>query len=85
MSDPDNAGIIAAVQRWQTHPFFHPLTCGVDSGHRCLEPVEVDGQVILVCSDCDYRQTQIPDVVVKFVEPKPVAIESSILAFERMA
>ena len=66
MSDPDHAPIIAAVQRWQAHPFFQPLTCGVDSGHQNLVPAVMGGEVILTCLDCGYRQSHIPDLVVRF-------------------
>ena len=58
-----NAEIIAAVNRWQTVGYLQPLTCEQDSTHRPLVPLEHDGQVQLLCPDCSYRQTSIPDVV----------------------
>jgi hypothetical protein len=61
-----NAEIIAAVNRWQTDLRLVPLTCCVGTKHRHLVPSEVEGQVILTCPDCDYRQDHIPDVVLRF-------------------
>jgi hypothetical protein len=59
------AAIIVAVATWQADPSVHPLTCGNDSGHRVLYGTELQGRVILVCPDCDYQQTIIPDVVLR--------------------
>ena len=64
MSPLDNATIIARIEAWQS-AWVHPLTCGNDSEHAKLEPVEQDGQVILTCRDCDYRQEQIPSIVIE--------------------
>lgn len=60
-----NAQIIAAVYRWQSDPRLVPLICCVGSKHRNLQPIQVEGQVILVCPDCDFRQDYVPDVVLK--------------------
>ncbi len=57
-----NAEIIAAVNRWQTAP-VHPLTCGTDSNHRVLVPLEQAGTVILACPECDYRQAIAPTLL----------------------
>lgn len=43
------------IRAHQANRHVHPLTCGNDSGHRILE-----GRVILVCLDCDYRQDFLP-------------------------
>ena len=51
--------VIGAIDMWQRSD-FHPLTCGVDSGHRSLVGQERDGRVVLVCPDCSYVQTHIP-------------------------
>jgi hypothetical protein len=59
------AAIIIAVQTWQTDARVHPLTCGNDKGHRLLYASEVNGRVVLLCPDCDYEQTLIPEIVLR--------------------
>lgn len=61
-----NQDKIAAINRYQNTLNAHPLTCGNDSTHANLKPVEVAGKVILKCSDCDYTQTFIPEYVLTF-------------------
>ena len=57
---------IAAIRRWQANPGNHPLTCGTDSSHRLLQAsVESEGQIVLLCPDCEYRQVEIPTVVLR--------------------
>jgi DNA-directed RNA polymerase subunit M/transcription elongation factor TFIIS len=57
--------VFDAVTAWQNDPDVYPLTCCEDSRHRLLYPIlQADG-VVLHCRDCDYRQTYIPDAVVK--------------------
>ena len=52
-----NAAIIDNVRFYQRALCFHELTCGNDSqNHSPLVPVERNGEVILVCPDCDYKQ-----------------------------
>jgi hypothetical protein len=59
-----NSEIISAIELYQNIPVFHPLTCGLDSTHRELIGIEVDGDVVLKCLDCDYIQRHIPlDVI----------------------
>ncbi len=58
-----NQQIIDKVNQWQNAGFVHPLTCGKDSQHQDLVPKEVDGKVVLSCSDCDYVQDWIPEEV----------------------
>ena len=58
-----NQDIIRAVQRWQSHRYFHPLTCQRDSGHGKLIPVELDGVVVLSCPACPYLERVIPAAV----------------------
>jgi hypothetical protein len=59
-----NPEIIAAIERWQTDPRLHPLTCcASDEIHTPLKPVEKGGDIILVCPDCGHRQFQIPAAV----------------------
>lgn len=55
---------IAAIRRWQSNPKVHPLTCGKDGSHALLRPsLESEGQIVLLCPDCDYRQVQIPRAI----------------------
>jgi hypothetical protein len=56
---------IKAIKEWQADASIHPMTCGNDSTHRVLEPIEDHGKVILKCPDCDYVQYWIPEVVIK--------------------
>lgn len=44
----------------QNDSSLHPLTCGNDSTHTPLVPVLEGHKVVLICPDCDYRQTNIP-------------------------
>lgn len=53
---------IYRILKWQSCGFVHPLTCGKNSEH-ILKPKEKDGDVILICPDCDYVQNHVPDVV----------------------
>ena len=56
---------IDAINRWQTNGSYHPLTCGVDSGHEVLTPFidENDNNVVLKCPTCGYIQNWIPTVI----------------------
>ena len=58
-----NSAIIEYVNKIQNSGIVHPLTCGNDSTHAPLIPIERDGSVILICKDCDYEQTQIPMIL----------------------
>jgi hypothetical protein len=62
---PTNEEIIFAVEAWQADPRVRPLMCGADSGHGPLEPVVEERRVILKCPDCSFRQTDIPDPVLR--------------------
>ena len=55
-----NKEIIDLVTRYQQSKFVHPLTCGNDSRHEILVPIEVNNYVILKCPDCEYIQSWIP-------------------------
>ena len=58
--------LINALKAWQSDSEnVHPLTCGNDSTHAPLVPVSDGGNIILKCSDCDYVQKFIPDVVLE--------------------
>lgn len=49
------------VRDWQgARPgAVHPLTCGVESWHDLLEPVEIDSEEIkLVCPTCGWEQPE---------------------------
>ncbi|MEK7121364.1 MAG: hypothetical protein AAB857_01510 [Patescibacteria group bacterium] len=58
-----NQQIIDKINQWQNSGFVHPLTCGNDSQHQDLIPKELDGKVVLACSDCNYIQNWIPEEV----------------------
>ncbi len=57
--------IIAKIEEWQRNPRVHELTCGNYSSHAPLRPKVKGDRVVLVCSDCDYVQPHIPDIVLK--------------------
>lgn len=57
-----NEVLLERLQRWQRKPLFHELTCRIDSRHALLEPIEEEGQVILLCPDCKHKQTGIPKI-----------------------
>jgi len=58
--------IVKKIEEWQGNPKVHPLTCGNDSHHRPLHAqVRNDTEVVLVCDDCDYEQSYIPDAVLR--------------------
>ena len=61
MTRTRNEEIIKNIKEYQQEGKFHPLTCGNDSRHKLLEPIEEDGNIILICPDCDYKQTYIPN------------------------
>lgn len=44
------------IMSFQSNPQVHPLTCGNNSSHSPLLPVDVSGELFLCCPDCDYRQ-----------------------------
>ena len=56
----NNEDIINKITEHQKNPMFHPLTCGNDSRHNLLIPIEKGGNVILICPDCNYEQYYIP-------------------------
>ena len=66
MESMTNEQIIEAVSDWQANDMLHDLTCGNDSDHAPLIPKEENGKVILVCSDCDYKQEHILEVVKQY-------------------
>ena len=52
----NNKQRIKILTSYQDNPMVHPLTCGNNSSHQNLIPVEENDQVILKCLDCDYIQ-----------------------------
>ena len=65
MREMTNQEIIEAVRRWQGSGLVHPLTCGNESRHGNLAPVEFERTVVLICPACDYQQRTIPQIVLK--------------------
>ena len=59
------AAILAVIDRWQRDPTVHPLRCGKDSEHGLLIPVAEDQRIVLLCPDCDYRQTTVPPAILE--------------------
>lgn len=55
--------ILERIRKYQEEPVFHELTCGNDSRHAVLKALlTFERGIILVCPDCDYIQTHIPDM-----------------------
>ena len=48
---------------YQDNPMVHPLTCGNDSMHQNLVPIEEDNKVVLKCLDCSYNQSLDDDFI----------------------
>jgi hypothetical protein len=71
----DNKEIIRKVEEYQNCGYVHSLTCGNDSKHRNLVAKVMNSTVVLICLDCDYVQSNIPEHVLRpnlsaFVEKK---------------
>lgn len=47
---------IKILNSYQSNPMVHPLTCGNNSYHQNLVPIEENNEVILKCLDCNYTQ-----------------------------
>lgn len=60
-----NAEKVRKIWEYQINNYVHELTCGKKSCGCALIPREVDGKVILFCSQpsCDYQQEWIPEFV----------------------
>ncbi len=54
------------INSYQSNPWVHPLTCGYNSLHRNLIPIENHYGVELQCPDCSYRQS-ITDEFIKML------------------
>jgi hypothetical protein len=55
-----------AIHWWQYFSGFHRLTCGVNSSHMELVPdysPDDSTSFKLLCIDCGYVQTYIPEVI----------------------
>ena len=59
---------IAIINSFQTNPFVHPLTCGVNSLHENLVPITINDEVVLICPDCDYTQPLQDDFLILLSE-----------------
>lgn len=49
------------INLYQENPVFHELTCGNNSKHGTLKAQIIGDKVVLICPDCEYIQTYIPD------------------------
>ncbi len=58
-----NTEIVRKILNWQTNPNAPRLKCRKDERHHELVPIERQGHVVLVCTDCDYAQTWVPGEV----------------------
>lgn len=63
---------IAAINWYQKHSYFHPLTCGNNSKHNLLQPKLINNQIYLICTDCDYVQQSIPEVIFDVYKKKKI-------------
>jgi hypothetical protein len=52
----NNQQKINILTSYQDNPMVHPLTCGNNSLHENLVPIEEENKVILKCLDCTYTQ-----------------------------
>lgn len=58
-----NKDKIEKIEKWQKSPYTHELTCGEYDCQGILEPIELDNKVVLVCPECNYTQSYIPECV----------------------
>jgi len=65
-----NDEMIQNINDWQECDVTHEMTCGNDSSHKPLYPVEEDGKIIMKCHDCDWSQEHIPKCVLNFDKEK---------------
>lgn len=66
MVDPK---VIENFNKLQNCGHLHPLTCGNNSSHAVLKLDIVNDKIVgLVCSDCDYKQSYIPSIVLNLSE-----------------
>lgn len=68
---------------YQNNLMVHPLTCGINSMHENLIPVEENGVVILKCLDCDYTQS-LDDEFIKLLDKLDKAHRSMIEKYKKM-
>jgi hypothetical protein len=59
----ENKQRMKILTSYQDNPMVHPLTCGNNSNHQNLVPIEKDNKVILKCLDCDYIQELSDDFI----------------------
>ncbi len=64
-------GVLENFRQHQADSRLHPLTCGNGGDSHCLQgqllPHDATRRrVILVCQDCDYRQTYIPPFLINW-------------------
>lgn len=58
----NNQRLLERIRMWQEEPVFHELTCGNNSNHSLLKGEIESGKVVLICDDCNYKQTYIPEL-----------------------
>lgn len=59
----DNKTKLSKIDQHQNNDNRHRLTCGYNSHHLPLVGKEEKGEIILVCSECAYKQKYIPEIV----------------------
>jgi hypothetical protein len=74
---------IKILNSYQDNPMVHPLTCGNNSSHQNLIPVEENGEVILKCLDCDYTQS-LDDEFIKLLDKLDKVQRSMIEKYKLM-
>lgn len=74
---------IKILNSYQDNPMVHPLTCGNNSSHQNLIPVEENGEVILKCLDCNYTQT-LDDEFIKLLDKLDKIQRSMIEKYKKM-
>lgn len=66
-----NQSILSKTEQHQNNSNLHPLTCGYNSSHPPLVGKEIDGKVILVCTQCHYTQKNIPEYIIEHPIARP--------------
>jgi hypothetical protein len=57
--------VLAAVIAWQRDQHVSGLRCPNNGSHRLLGAAIHDDGVVLSCPDCEYRESFVPDAVIK--------------------
>jgi hypothetical protein len=73
---PFSANQVEAINKYQDNDFVHPLTCGnnrTDENHTDGEGILKATKDGLICPFCDYKQNNVPGLVIELADYHPLA------------